>query len=96
MAVDTVHPQYRQFETQWRRMRDVLSGQEAMQRPGATYLRRPWGIMDSKYDAMWRRYVESTPFFEATQRTVVEGRECVRERCGQSASRAGKARVLSA
>jgi len=37
-----------------------------------------------------------SPIVQATQRTVIEGRECVRERCGQSASRAGKARVLSA
>lgn len=67
MAVDTVHPQYRVSSRNWRRMRDVVGGQEAMIRAGSLYLRRPIGMID---DLEWERYVASTPFFEATQRTV--------------------------
>jgi hypothetical protein len=66
MAVDTEHPDYRRMSPDWQRMRDVLAGQRAMREPARDYLRRPIGLTDN---AEWGRYVEATPFFEATLRT---------------------------
>lgn len=48
-------------------MRNVLAGQTAMRVAGSDYLRRPMGMKDDKE---WRRYVEATPFFEASTRTL--------------------------
>ena len=67
MAIDTQHPDYRRWLPEWQRMRNVLAGQSSMRLAAEEYLRRPMGMTD---DTEWKRYVEATPFFEASTRTL--------------------------
>lgn len=63
---DTQHPSYAKGLARWKRCRDVLEGEDAVHAAGIEYLPKLSGQDDSEYKA----YVDRTPFYGATSRTV--------------------------
>ncbi|MEM6903333.1 MAG: DUF4055 domain-containing protein [Pseudomonadota bacterium] len=63
--VKTRHPDYEIYRDQWRTMRDVLGGNDAIQAGGTTYLPKLTEQSEEAYDA----YRERAVFYEATGRT---------------------------
>jgi Domain of unknown function (DUF4055) len=66
VTIDRRHPSYEARRTEWRRIRDVLAGEDAVKRAGARYLPMLSGMEAADYAA----YLERAMFFEATARTV--------------------------
>ena len=71
MAIDTRHPQYDRRAEQWRRIRDVLEGGDAIKGQGTRYLPRLEGqsenpVADDGYNA----YLARAEFHEASGRTL--------------------------
>ena len=72
MGVKTEHPAYSAYKGRWRRMGDVLEGQDVVAETGKTYLPKPGGIRDleasddhkNKLAAIeeWRAYKERATF----------------------------------
>ena len=63
---DTQHPSYDKGLARWKRCRDVLEGEDAVHAAGVEYLPKLSGQDDNEYKA----YVDRTPFYGATSRTV--------------------------
>ena len=63
---DTQHPSYAKGLARWKRCRDVLEGEDAVHAAGTAYLSKLSGQDDNEYKA----YVDRTPFYGATSRTV--------------------------
>lgn len=66
MAVNTNHADYDEMTPRWKRMRDVIAGQDAMRSAASLYLRRPEGMEDEE----WASYVKAADFYDATSRTM--------------------------
>lgn len=66
MPVDTQHADYQALAPKWRRMRDVISGQDAVHRAGETYLPRLSDQTDDDYAA----YRNRATWYGATARTI--------------------------
>jgi hypothetical protein len=65
-GVQTRHNQYVAFQDKWRRVRDVVSGQDAVHGGGTLYLPKLLDQELSEYLA----YVDRTPFYNASWRTI--------------------------
>ncbi|HWS73664.1 MAG TPA: DUF4055 domain-containing protein [Quisquiliibacterium sp.] len=66
MPVDSTHPDYDAAAPKWRRMRDVIAGQDAVHAAGVLYLPKLKDQTDDDYKA----YKTRTPWFGATSRTI--------------------------
>ena len=66
MAVNDTNTQYDYYSDLWKRCRDANEGQIAIHNAGKKYLARLSGQTDDEFKA----YIERTPFYEATGRTV--------------------------
>ena len=66
MPVNSTHPDYDAALPAWLRARDVLSGEDAMNRAGEKYISRLTGNTDAEYAA----YLNRACFFVATRRTA--------------------------
>ena len=66
MPVNSVHPDYKGHQDQWRTARDVVAGEREVKRAGIRYVPRLEGMNDLEY----RAYVERGFFYNATARTV--------------------------
>lgn len=66
MPVDATHEEYSATQGQWRRIRDVLAGDDAVKSAGIAYLPKPSGMDQGDYDAYRGRAV----FYNATSRTL--------------------------
>lgn len=66
MAIDSEHPEYQARSEQWRKMRDVVAGQEAVHAATTNYLPRLSGQTDTEY----KSYLKRAIFYAATSRTV--------------------------
>ena len=66
MPIEDFHPEYTKYFTQWRLMRDVVEGQDAVHGAGVRYLPRLGGQDNDEYDSYKARAV----FYGATGRTV--------------------------
>lgn len=71
MPVDSIHPDVETAEPKWRRMRDVLEGEDAVKAAGSRYLPRLNGSTQEEYDA----YRTRAQFFAVTSagRDAMEG-----------------------
>lgn len=65
-SVDTLHAEYETAAVKWRRMRDVISGQDAIHVRGTAYLPR----LSEQTDADYAAYKLRASWFGATSRTV--------------------------
>lgn len=83
MPVDTVHPEYQRWAQHWRKMRDVVLGQEAMERAtvgatlpglvgGTSTLGRDYYLprLGGQDEQQYRAYVRRALFYGATARTI--------------------------
>ena len=83
MPVDTTHPDYNRWATHWRKMRDVVLGQEAMEAAcvGATLPQGPQTAstlsrgyylprLSGQTEDEYRAYVRRAEFYGATARTI--------------------------
>ena len=66
MAVDFIHPDYERCSGSWRRVRDVLGGEDAVKAAGERYMPR----LDSQNDKEYSDYVGRGFFYNASARTV--------------------------
>ncbi len=66
MAVDTFHQDYTANREKWKRVRDVLAGNDAVKIAGQAYLPKPGGHSDTDY----LDYIMRAEFYPASQRTV--------------------------
>lgn len=66
MTVDTRHPDYTAQATTWQKCRDVVAGEDAVHARGEEYLPRLTEQSSRDYAA----YVQRTPFYNATARTI--------------------------
>ena len=66
MPLDSTHAEYEAERGRWRRIRDVLAGEDAVKAAGAAYLPRLAGQNASEYDA----YKARAEFHEASGRTL--------------------------
>lgn len=66
MAVDTKHPEYLQYESEWRKGRDCAEGQYSIHKAGEKYLPK---LSDQTADE-YKAYKERALFYEATSRTI--------------------------
>ena len=66
MPVDSTHPDYDAAAPVWRRMRDVIAGQDAVHRARELYLPR----LKDQADEDYRAYVARATWFGAASRTV--------------------------
>lgn len=66
MGVEQFCGTYIENLVDWKKVRDVISGERAIRRGGVTYLPRPSGMDDSE----WNCYLERAHFFNATGRTA--------------------------
>lgn len=65
-GVATTHEKYDKFLPKWKRVRDVLAGQDAVHNAGATYLPK----LNKQTDAQYKSYVKRAAFYNASWRTV--------------------------
>lgn len=65
-GVKDKHPDYDLFSPKWKRCRDVVSGQDAIQKAGTSYLPM---LIDQEL-ADYLAYVQRAPFYNATWRTI--------------------------
>lgn len=63
---DTQHPDYKAHLPMWKKCRDVVSGEDAVHAAGAEYLPR----LSEQKEADYQAYVQRTPFYNATSRTI--------------------------
>ena len=71
MAVDTRHPHYDARADQWRRIRDVLEGGDAVKSQGTRYLPRLEGQNENQAaDDGYLAYLSRAEFHEAATRTL--------------------------
>jgi len=66
MPVDSTHPEYDAAAPKWSRMRDVISGQDAVHKAGVKYLPKLADQSSDEYES----YKLRTPWFGATSRTI--------------------------
>ena len=66
MKVDTQHRDYTAYSPVWSKIRDVVEGQERVHAKGVKYLPK----LPNQTSDEHKEYVDRTPFFNATQRTV--------------------------
>ena len=66
MGVDHKCSAYTKHSDNWKKVRDVLVGEQAIREGGTRYLPRPAGMDDSE----WKCYLERAHFFGATGRTA--------------------------
>ena len=66
MALDSLHPQYSRWLTQWKRCRDVRAGADAVKATGESALPKPGGMTDGAYGA----YKMRAQVYGAFARTV--------------------------
>lgn len=66
MKPNEKHAEYTQFETIWKRCRDAVAGQRAIQEGGINYLPK----LDQQEDAVYDSYKARALFYNATGRTV--------------------------
>jgi hypothetical protein len=66
MNPDNTHPQYLATQDLWRRMRDVVAGEDAIKRAGETYVPK----LDSMADDEYQAYVGRGFFYNASARTI--------------------------
>jgi hypothetical protein len=66
MNPDNLHPQYLATAQKWRRMRDVVAGEDAVKAAGETYVAK----LDSMSPDEYKAYVERGFFYNATARTI--------------------------
>ena len=66
MPVTTTHPEYDKTANSWKKLRDVIEGEEAVKAAGVLYLPKPGGRDDDDFD----RYVTRAQFFDATSKTA--------------------------
>jgi hypothetical protein len=65
-GVKEQHPDYKHYSNLWRRVRDVISGQDAIHQGGPQYL----PILVDQPMTAYNAYVARTPFYNASFRTV--------------------------
>lgn len=65
-GVATTHEKYDKFLPKWKRVRDVLAGQDAVHTAGAIYLPK----LNKQTDAQYKSYVKRAAFYNASWRTV--------------------------
>lgn len=65
-GVATQHADYIAYTEQWTRCRDVISGQDAIQKKGEVYLPK----LKNQNDTDYRAYLKRSTLFNATSRTV--------------------------
>lgn len=66
MAVDSVHPDYKEKLARWTKNRDAYGGEDAVKSRGVTYLPRPGGFVDSEFQS----FKERASWYGATKRTI--------------------------
>ena len=66
MPVNTTHPEYDRFSPRWRRIRDVVDGEDAVKARGQLYLPKPEAQTEEEYSGFLLR----TLFYPATGRTL--------------------------
>lgn len=66
MPIDTPHPSYSNFETQWQRIRNTYDGSDAVKKQGTLYLPKLSGQSQPEYDSYKMRAV----YFNGIERTV--------------------------
>jgi hypothetical protein len=66
MPVNTPNEEYTAHTAQWTRIRDAITGQDAVSLKASSYLRRP----DSMSRSDFSQYAEAASWFPATSRTV--------------------------
>ena len=66
MPVNTAHPSHAERAHQWKRVRDVLAGADAVKSNAGQYIRRPPALGMGE----WPAYVRNAPFFAASRRTL--------------------------
>lgn len=67
MPIDSKHPSYASRAPLWQRIRDVVSGEDAVKANAAAYLPRPEGMSATG----WEGYVKRADFYEASGRTLL-------------------------
>lgn len=65
-GVATTHEKYDKFLPKWKRIRDVLAGQDAVHSAGPTYLPK----LNKQTDQQYKSYVKRAAFYNASWRTV--------------------------
>lgn len=65
MKVNTKHSEYLAHESRWKRLRDVLSGTDAVKDGGSLYLPKPEGRSEEDY----AKYVQRATFLPAASKT---------------------------
>ncbi len=66
MPVNTEHPERAKRSAQYRRIRDVVAGEDVVKSRGQEHLARPEGMSTDGYAG----YLQRTEFFPATSRTI--------------------------
>lgn len=66
MPIDSLHPQYKERATQWRKCRDAFEGEDAIKAAGVLYLPKLKGQDDDDYKAYKRRAL----FYSITAKSV--------------------------
>lgn len=66
MGVKATHRDYDKYSPKWKRVRDVLDGQDAMHKAGEAYLPK----LTNESDADYKARVKRSDFFNASWRTV--------------------------
>jgi hypothetical protein len=66
MPIDVPRDDYRQMLPRWKRMRDLLEGEDAVKAAGTSYLRRLGGQSDEQYSD----YRDRALFYPAVARTL--------------------------
>lgn len=66
MSVKTQHPEYAKYSGKWKRVRDVVEGEDAIHAAGTAYLPKLKDQDQKSYDAMVKR----TPFVNYSWRTM--------------------------
>lgn len=66
MPVTTPHPEYEANVDSWKKMRDVIAGEETVKKEGVVYLPQPSGRSDDDF----KKYVQRAQFFDATSKTA--------------------------